>query len=78
LEPRNAVGQAPALPREEDHPLEYADFEGVFPEGEYGAGAVIVCDRSAYRDLRAEEDADPSESMEEAIEDGDFEECRSS
>jgi bifunctional non-homologous end joining protein LigD len=37
--------------RTEDHPLEYADFEGVIPAGNYGAGAMIVWDTGVYRCL---------------------------
>jgi DNA ligase D-like protein (predicted 3'-phosphoesterase) len=51
-----------AMPTE-DHPLEYADFEGVIPEGHYGAGTVIVWDRGSYRNLR-------DEPVEQQVEDG--------
>ena len=34
--------------RTEDHPLDYGEFEGKIPEGEYGAGSVIVWDRGRW------------------------------
>ncbi len=43
----------------EPHPIEYGDFEGMIPEGNYGAGAVIVWDRGAWVPLE-----DPDQGME--------------
>lgn len=44
----------------EDHPLEYADFEGVIPQGQYGAGAVMVWDRGWWEPVSP----DPREAYE--------------
>ena len=44
--------------RTEDHPLEYADFEGTIPAGEYGGGRVIVWDAGPFRNLKAGDDGE--------------------
>ncbi|MFW5882912.1 MAG: DNA ligase D [Verrucomicrobiota bacterium] len=45
----------------EDHPLDYADFEGVIPEGEYGGGTVLIWDRGGF---------EPHKDMDEGLKKG--------
>ncbi|MEO8632162.1 MAG: DNA polymerase ligase N-terminal domain-containing protein [Chloroflexota bacterium] len=44
----------------EDHPLEYAGFEGIIPEGEYGGGTVMIWDEGTYEML---DDTDPAAAL---------------
>ena len=41
----------------EDHPLDYGDFEGTIPKGQYGGGDVIVWDRGTWAPARTDDPA---------------------
>lgn len=59
-----------AIPTE-DHPLAYANFEGVIPEGEYGGGTVLVWDRGSYRNLKeADEDEEEPKPISRQLDEG--------
>lgn len=51
--PSDPAEKAFATPTE-DHPLDYADFEGVIPDDQYGAGPVELWDTGTYRNLTAD------------------------
>src|SRR5207237_9913643 len=46
--PSLTVGEKRLAVRTEDHPIEYLDFEGNIPRGEYGGGTMIVWDRGRW------------------------------
>lgn len=45
--------------RTEDHPLDYAEFEGHIPEDEYGGGDVVVWDLGPFRNDTTDDDGEP-------------------
>ena len=56
----------------EDHPYDYRNFEGTIPEGEYGAGEVIVWDEGVYHAINTDDKEESEKILKDGYEKGDF------
>ncbi|MFH0749105.1 MAG: DNA polymerase ligase N-terminal domain-containing protein [Candidatus Bathyarchaeota archaeon] len=54
-EPPREVGIKRLAIPVEDHPIDYASFSGTLPEGQYGAGEVIIWDKGTYKIISIQE-----------------------
>jgi bifunctional non-homologous end joining protein LigD len=46
----------------DDHALEYFNFEGIIPEGQYGSGTVVIWDSGTYHLIEGDDPVQPLES----------------
>src|SRR5690606_3757659 len=56
----------------EDHPYDYRSFEGIIPEGNYGAGEVIVWDEGTYHSLQSDNKKESVKYLHEGLNKGDL------
>ncbi|WP_348766382.1 DNA polymerase ligase N-terminal domain-containing protein [uncultured Salinisphaera sp.] len=54
----------------EDHPLDYADFEGVIPGDQYGGGTVLVWDTGPFENAKRDDDGHIEKSLADCFADG--------
>lgn len=52
--PPKKIGEKHLAIHTEDHPMEYAKFEGTIPKGEYGAGKVIIWDKGTFENVKSD------------------------